>query len=281
MTLTPRRLGNRRTPVEVWRTAAFLVVLHAIPLVAILTGTTRADWIMFAVFYPGLGMLIGTGLHRYFAHHAFRTSRPFQFLLGLGTTLTFTDPIGFAGKHRIHHRYSDTEDDVHSPDDGWFSCWFWSLADDGLSDDDVIKAAPDLARVPELMLLHRWFWVPGITFALLTFAIGGFSMFAIGYVLAVVVVMNVSSAVNYVCHRWGSRRFATEDRSRNNAIVAALSWGEGWHNNHHFYPASARSGFAWWEIDFNWYLIRTLAALGIVWDVREYPESIRERAEAT
>lgn len=281
MTLTPRRQGNRRTAVEKWRTAAFLVFLHVVPIIAIVNGTTRADWVMFWVMYPGLGMLIGTGLHRYFAHHAFRTSRPFQFLLAVGTSLTFTDPIGFAGKHRIHHRYSDTEDDVHSPADGWFACWFWSMADDGLSDDDVVRAAPDLAKVPELMLLHRWFWVPGVLFAATTLAIGGFSMFAVGYLLSIVVVMNVSSAVNYVCHRWGSRRFNTEDLSRNNLIVAIVSWGEGWHNNHHHYPTSARSAYAWWEIDFNWYLIKTLAALGLVWDVRDYPEAAHAHAEAT
>jgi len=280
MTLTPRREGHQRTRVEKVRTAVFLVVLHAMPFVAIATGTAPADWWLFAALYPGLGMLVGTGLHRYFAHHAFRTSRPFQFLLATGTCLTFSDPVGFAGKHRIHHRYSDTDDDVHSPSQGWFSCWFWSLADDGLSDDDVIRAAPDLAKCPELMLLHRWFWVPGVAFAAALFAIGGFSLVAIGYVLAIVVVMNVASAVNYVCHRWGTRRFETADRSRNNLLVAILSWGEGWHNNHHYYPASARSAYAWWEVDCNYYLIRGLAALGLVWDVRGYPEQVRQPVEA-
>ncbi len=281
MTLTPRRLGHERTTVEKVRTAAFLIVLHAVPVIAIVTGTTAADWWMFAVMYPGLGMLVGTGLHRYFAHHAFRTSRPFQFLLATATSLTFTDPIGFAGKHRIHHRFSDTEDDVHSPDQGWFSCWFWSLADDGLSDDDVVRAAPDLAKFPELMLLHRWFWVPGVVFAGALLMIGGFSLLAIGYALAIVVVMNISSAVNYVCHRWGTRRFETADKSRNNLLVAILSWGEGWHNNHHFYPAGAQSGYAWWEVDCNYYLIRALAALRLVWDVRGYPEHIRQQVGAT
>lgn len=276
MTLTPRRHGHDRTRAEKVRTAVFLVVLHALPVIAIATGTSAADWWMFAVMYPGLGMLVGTGLHRYFAHHAFRTSRPFQFFLATATSLTFTDPIGFAGKHRIHHRYADTEDDVHAPDDGWFSCWFWSLADDGLSDDDVVRAAPDLAKFPELMLLHRWFWVPGIAFGALLVAVGGFSRLAMGYALAIVVVMNVSSAVNYVCHRWGTRRFETPDKSRNNLVVAILSWGEGWHNNHHFYPASAKSAYAWWEIDCNYYLIRFLALVGLVWDVRVYPAQIEQ-----
>ena len=280
MTLTPRRQGRHRSQGEKVRATVFIAVLHAMPVVAIVAGTTLRDWVTAAVMYAVLGMLVGTGLHRYFAHHSFRTSRPFQFLLGGATCLNFTDPIGFAGKHRIHHRYSDTEDDVHSPNQGWWSCWYWSLADDGLSDDDVVQATPDLARVPELMLLHRWFWVPGFLFAAAMFAAGGFSFLAIGYVLPVVTVLNASSAVNYVCHRWGTRRFETGDLSRNNLWIALVSWGEGWHNNHHFYPGSARSGFAWWEIDCNYYLIRLLAALGIVWDVRGYPEHAHRRAEA-
>lgn len=280
MSLTPRRQGHRRTFGEKARAGAFLAVLHIVPLVAIVTGTTAADWWMFAVMYPGLGMFVATGLHRYFAHHAFRTSRVFQFLLGSASCLLFTDPIGFAGKHRIHHRYSDTEDDVHSPDQGWWTCWVWSLADDGLSDDDVIRATPDLARYPELMFIHRWFWVPGFAFAGFLVAAYGFSRMAIGYAFAILVVMHVSSAVNYVCHRWGTRRFETGDLSRNNLLVAILSWGEGWHNNHHFYPSSARAGLTWWEIDCNYYFIRLLEKLGIVWDVRTYPEHVHEQPKA-
>jgi stearoyl-CoA desaturase (Delta-9 desaturase) len=277
MPLTPRREGHQRTTLEKCRAGFFLFAVHAMPVVAILRGTVLPDWITALVVHLTLAFLIASGLHRYFAHHAYRTGRVFQFLLAAGTCLSFTDPIGFAGKHRIHHRYSDTEDDVHNPEDGWWSCWVWSLADDGLSDGDVIAAAPDLARVPELMLLHRYFWVPGVSFAAILFAIGGFSLVAIGYVFALMCVLHLTSAVNYVCHRWGSRRYATDDASRNNIVVALLTHGEGWHNNHHHYPTSARAGFAWWEIDANYVAIRILAALGIVWEVREVPAHVRQR----
>src|SRR4051794_13941654 len=126
MTLTPRRAGGKRTTLERYRSGAFLLAIHTIPIVAIVTGTVRADWITALAVHFALAFFIASGLHRYFAHHAYSTSRAFQFVLAVGSSLTFTDPIGFSGKHRIHHRYSDTEDDVHSPDEGWWSCWVWS-----------------------------------------------------------------------------------------------------------------------------------------------------------
>lgn len=280
MPLAPAWSGAGRSRREVFLAGGFLVVLHLLPVAAVVRGTTTADWVTFAGVHVALALALGTGLHRYFAHHAFATSRPFQALLGLATCFTFTDPIGFAGKHRIHHRYSDTEHDVHTPEHGWWSCWFGSLANDGLTDTQVLAATPDLARFPELRVLHRWFWVPGILLGAGFYAVGGFSRMAIGYGLALVLLLNLTSAVNYVCHRWGSRRYETRDASRNNWLIAVLTYGEGWHNNHHYYPASARAGFFWWELDVNYWLIRLLAFLGLIWDVRDVPEGVRAREAA-
>jgi stearoyl-CoA desaturase (delta-9 desaturase) len=281
MPLVPRTAGHGRTAFEKWSAGIFLATLHTLPIIAIWRGTVAADWWTAAAIHLMIALLVGTGLHRYFAHHAFRTSRAFQFLLAVGTCLTFTDPIGFAGKHRIHHRYADTEDDVHSPFHGWWSCWFWSLADDNLSDADVLAATPDLVKFPELRLVHRFFFFPGLLLGGSLWLIGGFSRMAIGYALALVLLLNITSAVNYVCHRFGSRRYDTDEGSRNNIIVAILSWGEGWHNNHHRYPVAARAGFAWYEIDVNYYLIRALAALGIVWGVREVPARVLQEGGLT
>ena len=255
----------------------FLLAVHLLPVIAIIRGTRLADWLTLAVVFPVLSFAVGTGLHRYFAHHAFRTSRPFQFLLGLVTCATFTDPIGFAGKHRIHHRFSDTDDDVHTPRDGFWSCWYGSLVDDGLTEAQVRVAAKDLVRFPELLWLHRLFVLPGLATAAGLFWLGGFSRMAIGYLLALALMLNLTSAVNYVCHRWGSRRYATRDASRNNLWIAILTLGEGWHNNHHYYPGTARAGFYWWEWDPNYWLIRALAVLGLVWKVREVPAEVRSR----
>jgi stearoyl-CoA desaturase (delta-9 desaturase) len=277
MPVTPRHAGHRRTWLEQGRVAMFLVLIHAAPVVAILRGTTTADWLTFGFVYLAFALFLPTGLHRYFSHHAFRTSRAFQAVLALGTSLSFSDPIGFAGKHRIHHRYADTDDDVHTPVHGWWNCWIWSMADDGLSEDDVMRATRDLARFPELRLLHRCLLLPGVCFGAALFFIGGFPRLAIGYCLTLALVLHFSSAVNYVCHRWGTRRFATADRSRNNALVALLTWGEGWHNNHHFYPGAARAGFSSREIDLSYLFIRLLAALGLVWKVRAVPAHVFER----
>ena len=280
MPLTPR------PPVSVqpwWQTAkvvTFLVALHLLPLLAIVLGTSAADWWTFVGTHLTIAFFVASGLHRYFAHHAFRTSRAGQLVLAVGSCLAFTDPIGFAGKHRIHHRFSDTPGDPHSPNDGWFSCWVWSLADDHLTDEQVVDACPDLMRYAELRWLHRWYWVPGASVAGLFFLWGGFPRMAVGFALALILALHLTSAVNYACHRWGSRPFDTAEGSRNNVLVALITWGEGWHNNHHRYPTAARAGFRWWEIDVNYYVIKLLAALGLVWNVHEVPESLRHRETA-
>lgn len=276
-----------RSPVSVqpwWKTAravTFLLVLHALPVIALLSGrVTAADWWTLVATHLTIAFFVASGLHRYFAHHAFRTSRVGQGVLAVGSCLAFTDPIGFAGKHRIHHRFSDTDGDPHSPHDGWFSCWIWSLADDHLTDEQVVAACPDLMKYPELRWLHRFYWVPGLVLALVYLWWGGLPRLAIGFALAVTMALHLTSAVNYLCHRWGSRPFDTAEGSRNNAFVALITWGEGWHNNHHRYPKAARAGFRWWELDVNYYLIRLLALVGLVWDVHEVPDALKD-ARAT
>jgi stearoyl-CoA desaturase (delta-9 desaturase) len=254
-----------------YRDWTFIAALHAIPAVAIVPGTTATDWIALVVFYVVAAMGTGIGLHRYFSHHAFRTSRAFQFALGVLACTSFADPIGFAGKHRLHHRHADTDRDVHSPRQGFWRCWFASLVDDGYTERAIVAAARDLARYPELRWLRRWFFVPGVLLGTATWWLGGFSTFAIGFCLSRALLLNLVSMVNYFGHVAGRRRYATRDASTNNLIVALLSFGEGWHNNHHHSPTAARAGFVWWEVDPVYYAIRLLAALGLVWDVSPAP----------
>lgn len=253
---------------------AFLGTIHVVPIIAIARGTTTAAWIIFAIVYLVLSMSVGVGLHRYFAHRSFKTSRAFQFLMAIGATLSFTDPIAFTGKHRLHHRHSDTEQDVHTPLQGFLHCWFGSLIDEGYSDEEVIARARDLLKFPELRLLHRFSYAPGLALAAIMFQLGGFVLLAIGYVAALALLLNLTSSVNYFCHLYGSRPYETRDDSRNNCWVSLLSFGEGWHNNHHFYPTSARAGFEWWQFDPVYWVIRVLEALGVVWQVRGVPARI-------
>jgi stearoyl-CoA desaturase (delta-9 desaturase) len=230
-------------------------------------------WFVAFYFVGCLGT--GVGLHRYFAHHAFHTSRAFQLVLATLACTAFADPIGFAGKHRLHHRHADTDADVHTPRQGFWFCWFGSLLECPERSDQIAAATRDLRRYPELVWLHRWFYVPGIALGAATWLLGGFSLFAIGFMLSRTVMLHLVSAVNFFCHGSGRRRYATPDASTNNALVAFLTFGEGWHNNHHRYPRAARAGLLWWEIDPIHWGIRMLAWCGVIWNVRDLPPGPR------
>jgi stearoyl-CoA desaturase (delta-9 desaturase) len=255
-----------------------IALLHVPPLTLPWVATTAAHWAAFAVAYVLILFALGGGLHRYFAHRAFRTSRPFQLVLGLLAAACFGNPIGFAGRHRLHHRWSDTERDFHGPRRGlWFS-WVGHLLEDGYAEHELLAVTGDLARYPELMWLHRWSFVPGVAAAGLVGLAGGWAMFAAAYCLPwCLVAIHGASAVNYVCHRHGRRRYATGDGSTNHPVLGVVLLGEGWHNNHHHYPTAARSGFFWWEVDGLYWLLRGLAGLGLVWDLGEVPAHVRTR----
>jgi stearoyl-CoA desaturase (Delta-9 desaturase) len=268
------RVESRRTKTagEKLVPAAGILLAHVLPFTLLLTGTTHGDWIAFAVMYVVTNYALGLALHRYFAHRSFRTSRIFQFGLGLLACCVFGDPVGFAGKHRLHHKYSDTDEDVHSPRQGLWQCWIGSLLDDGRTEGERLRMARDWMRYPELMWLHRFYLLPGLALAALLWAIGGYRMFVTGYCLGFLVAVHAPSAVNYCCHRGSLRRYDTGDLSTNNILLGIILFGEGWHNNHHRYPGSARSGVAWYELDLHYYTVKLLSLLGVVWHVRVAPQ---------
>jgi stearoyl-CoA desaturase (delta-9 desaturase) len=245
-----------------------MLLLHAMPMSALLIGPAPQDWLFFAAVYPFSAIGIGIALHRYFAHKSFATSRIFQFLLALMAATTFGDAIRFAGKHRLHHRHVDTERDVHTPRDGIWQCWIGSLIEPSYCEQEALSKVPDLTKYPELRFLSRFWLAPGLLLMALAYLIGGFTMVGIGASLPAVLAIHQSSAVNYFCHKHGSRRYALADSSTNNAVVALLTFGEGWHNNHHRHPRSARAGEAWWEIDMYYYVIVLFEKLHLVWNVR-------------
>lgn len=270
-----RRLNSRQVTFLI-----FVVCLHALPLIALFTGARLID--VLACFGFSLVYAFGLGgcLHRYFAHRAFKTSRAFQFVMCLLTGMTFGSPIWFAGKHRIHHKHADTALDVHSPQQGFWFCWFGSVADEGYSEAEILKHAADLTCYPELMWMHRNYWVTPVIVGLVTFFVGGFSMLAIGYGGSIIIALHMASAINYFCHKGRNRRYKTNDGSTNSLLLSLLTFGEGWHNNHHHYPNTARAGFFWWEIDMVYYFVKLLAWMGVVWDVREVPERVKWDFEA-
>jgi len=248
--------------------------IHAACFAAFFTGVSRTDLVLFGATLSLRMLGITAGYHRYFAHRTYRTSRPLQFALALlGTTATQKGPLWWAGHHRIHHANSDEPGDVHSPRDGfWYSHQGWIF--DGRWDDTPTEQIRDFARFPELVWLNRWHIIPAALLAVLCYAIGGFSGLIWGYVISTTVLWHLTYSINSLAHRWGTRRYATSDTSRNNWLLGLLTFGEGWHNNHHHYMASTRQGFFWWEIDITYYVLRGLAALGLVWDLREPPASV-------
>ncbi|HEY8154282.1 MAG TPA: acyl-CoA desaturase [Myxococcota bacterium] len=252
--------------------------IHAACLLGIWFTPTRGDLILLATTFFVRMFAITGGYHRYFAHKTYKTSRAFQFVLAvLGATATQKGVLWWAGHHRIHHKYADQPGrDVHSPRDGfWHSHQGWIFH--GRWDGSSLDQIQDFASYPELVWLNRWHVVPPIVLAAACFAIGGFTGLLWGFGISTVLLWHATYSINSLAHRWGTRRYDTVDTSRNNLLLGLLTLGEGWHNNHHHYCASARQGFFWWEIDVSYYLLRALAAVGLIWDVREPPAHIVNR----
>ncbi len=248
--------------------------IHAACFAAFFTGVSKGDLLLFAATLSIRMWGITAGFHRYFAHRTFRTSRVFQFVMAvIATSATQKGPLWWAGHHRTHHKYSDQPGDVHSPREGfWWSHQGWIF--DGRWDHTPTSDIKDFARYPELVWLNRWHVVPPALLAVLCYAIGGFSGLIWGYAISTTVLWHLTYSINSLAHRWGTRRYDTTDDSRNNLLLALLTFGEGWHNNHHHYMASTRQGFFWWEVDVTYYILRALAAAGVVWDLREPPASV-------
>ena len=271
MDTTLRRGADERVN---WVSSLPFLLFHAVPLLAILTGVTWKAVAIFGVLYAVRMFAVTAGYHRYFAHRSYRAGRLVQFALAfLGTTALQKGPLWWAAHHRAHHRYSDTEQDVHSPQKGfWWSHVGWILSD-RYSDADL-ELVKDLVAYPELRLLDRYNAVGPWILGIVALVIGGWSGLVFGFFGSTVFLWHATFSINSLSHTFGTRRYATADTSRNNAMLAVLTLGEGWHNNHHHYPVSARQGFFWWEIDLSWYALRALAAVNLVHNLRQPTKAV-------
>jgi len=237
-----------------------------------------------------LRMFAITGFyHRYFSHRTFKASRGVQFAFALlGASAVQRGPIWWAAHHRHHHVHSDRPEDVHSPVQRGFlwSHMGWFLSRRHFVPD--LSRVRDLLRYPELRWLDRFDILVPFALAVGLLAIGrvldarwpelgtsGSQMLVWGFFISTVACYHGTYTINSLCHVWGRRRYQTGDNSRNNLLLALITLGEGWHNNHHRYPASARQGFYWWEIDLTYYGLRLLAALGLIRDLKQVPARIR------
>jgi stearoyl-CoA desaturase (delta-9 desaturase) len=251
------------------------VLLHLAAFAAIWTGVTWQSLVICVALYFLRIFGIGAGYHRYFAHRAYSTGRVFQFFLAfLSQSTAQKSALWWAAKHRHHHLHSDTEQDVHSPRHKGFLYahlgWIFSTRH---RTTDLTKIA-DFARFPELMLLHKWELTPAVILAAITFLIAGWPGLVVGFVWSTVLVYHGTFCINSLAHVHGRKRYVTGDDSRNNWLLALMTMGEGWHNNHHAFQSSVRQGFRWWEFDPTFYILKALSWCGVVWNLKTPPDAV-------
>jgi stearoyl-CoA desaturase (delta-9 desaturase) len=253
--------------------------VHVLAIVGVVI--TGFSWwglaLALALYVPRMFFVTGA-YHRYFSHRSYKTSRWFQFVLALGATCTAQKGVlWWAAHHRVHHKLSDAPGDLHSvrQQGFWWAHHGWILSRE-LEDTDLSRIK-DFAKYPELRWLNKYWVIPPIAVATLTYLLGGFFGLVWGFAVCQVLTWHGTFTINSLSHLWGSRRYATDDDSRNNPVLALITMGEGWHNNHHHYQVSCRQGFFWWEIDCTYYILRALAAVGLIWDLHGVPDHIRDR----
>ncbi|TDK30607.1 acyl-CoA desaturase [Luteimonas terrae] len=277
-----------------WLRAAPFVAMHLACLAVFWVGASPIA-VAVAVGLYAVRMFAITGFyHRYFSHRTFRTSRVVQFVFALiGASCVQRGPLWWAAHHRNHHRHTETERDPHSPrvHGFWWSHMGWFLTREGFRTD--WSRIPDLAKYPELRWLDRFDTLVPVLLAAALFGLGallervapglgtsGGQMLVWGFFISTTVLFHATVTINSLAHRFGSQRFDTGDDSRNNLWLALLTFGEGWHNNHHFFPGTARQGFRWWEIDLTWYGLKLMSWLRLVSDLKPVPAWVHEKARA-
>jgi len=280
---------NRKSDEKInWISTSAFWIVHLSCLAAFWTGFSWTAVIVLLLTYSVRMFGITAGYHRYFSHRSFKTGRIFQFILGaFGAASAQKGPLWWAALHRHHHKYSDTEKDIHSPARRgfWWSHVGWILCDKyNKTDYDLVH---DLAKYPELKFLNRFHLIPPILLAATLFGSGyvinlffpslhtsGLQLLIWGFFISTVMVYHGTFSVNSLAHVLGRKRFNTKDDSKNSLLIALYTFGEGWHNNHHRYPSSERQGFYWWEIDFSHYMLKILSWFHIVWDLRTPPQKV-------
>ena len=275
-----------------WLRCIPFVALHVSCVAVIWVGCSAvAAWTALALYLLRM-FAITAFYHRYFSHRTFRASRVVQFVFAvIGASSVQRGPLWWAAHHRTHHRYADTPQDPHSPVVHGFlrSHVGWFLTKRGFRTD--WQRIPDLVVFPELRWLDRYDTLVPALLAAALFAFGvavsrlfpqsgtsGVQMLVWGFSISTVALFHATVTINSLAHAFGTRRFDTRDDSRNNGWLALITLGEGWHNNHHYFPGSARQGFRWWEFDVTWYGLRLMAALGLVHDLKPVPGWVMAKA---
>jgi len=253
-----------------------IFLIHLGAAIAFFIDSGWQVWAVCLALYWTHMFAVTAGYHRYFSHRTYKTSRIMQFALAWWAQSSSQQGVlWWAAHHRTHHKYSDTEHDVHSPKQAgfWHAHMGWLYDRNGGTNYQQVK---DLSRYPELVLLNKLWWLPPVALAVTITAIWGWPGLVVGYLLSTVLAWHATFTVNSLAHVWGNRRYETTDTSRNNWVIALLTMGEGWHNNHHHYMGSTRQGFFWWEIDATYLILKAMSWVGLVWDLKKPPQRVYE-----
>lgn len=267
-------LPEKSKSIDIVRCLPYLF-MHLACLGVFWVGISPAAVIVCLTLYAMRVFALTAFYHRYFSHRAFKTSRVLQFIFAfVGASAAQRGPLWWAAHHRFHHKHSDTQLDHHSPSRKGFlhSHTLWFLESQNFAtNEEYVK---DFAKYPELVFLNRYDLVAPITLATLLYIAGGWQFLIWGFFISTVLVYQVTFLINSLAHVFGTRRYETADQSRNNWLLALLTFGEGWHNNHHYYPSSARQGFLWYQLDITYLILKLLSLFGLVWDLRSPPPEI-------
>ena len=258
----------------IWVSTFFMILFHAGALAALFVFSWKALALAALLWWIAGSLGIGMGYHRLLTHRGYKTPKWIEYFFTICGTLALEGgPIAWVGTHRLHHQNTDKEGDPHSPRDGGFWAHMgWVLTGKSMQGQsaELLPYVPELRKDRFHRWISRWHWVPIATLAVVLLAFGGWGYVLWGVFLRTVIGLHTTWLVNSATHMWGRQRFRTSDCSRNSLWVALLTFGEGWHNNHHAYPQSARHGLAWYELDPNWYGICILRMLGLAWGVKAH-----------
>lgn len=276
------RSGQIAEPLN-WSTVIGVILFHILAIAAFFTFSWANLAAAVILWWVAGSLGIGLGYHRLLTHRGFKVPKWLEYTLSIcGTLAIQSGPLSWVTTHRLHHAFTETDRDPHSPIRGFYWAHMgWIMRGTAQNQPQAAKQryCPDFANDRFHQILDKYYYLSSVVVAIALFFIGGWSMILWGVFLKTVFGWHSTWLVNSATHVWGGRRFESRDDSRNNPLIAAITFGEGWHNNHHAYPRSARHGLAWYEFDINWIQIRLLEMAGLAKNVFAYSEKKSEKAK--
>lgn len=273
-----QNIENEQQPGIRWNTTIWMIIFHAGAIAGLFMLSWPAVFVSLALWWIGGSLGVGIGFHRLLTHRGFKTPKAVEYFLTLcGMFALEGGQIQWVVTHRIHHGHTDAPGDPHTPREGrWWAHMGWILTGVAQQHDQktMWRYAPDLMKDRVHVFMNNFYYVPLVLSGVVMFAFGGWSMLFVGVFLRVTIGLHATWLVNSATHLWGTRRFETTDDSTNSWWVALLTFGEGWHNNHHAHPTAARHGLRWYEIDMNWWGIRTLQFFGLAKSIKLIDKSL-------